>query len=132
MSSTYHLMCLSHEPALVIDNVSWSCRGPDEFAGAITPEHSKCDLLIGRWSGGLAEIGCPPSSYHPNVIIWADARWLRLLAAAYKQPVRKRDPALSAAMVRVSTCWNPRRMERLRAELEVSAPSESIRAETRS
>jgi len=99
VSSHYVLFCVSHDPAIVFGGVSdhrdWS--SPDLALAAIADrttgparEHPHCDLLIGRYSGGLIEVCCSASrsngphhgSSHREDI-WIDPAWLRLLALSH-------------------------------------------------
>jgi len=127
VSSTYRILCLNHDPAIVIDR-DWSSPN-DAMAAATDPghagldDHLRCDLLVGRWSGGLCEIGCPPSigpeakcsSHHRNEH-WVDLDWLRLLAAALDSS----EPAVTAAVKELTSpyhCWRRERVQRLRSVL---------------
>lgn len=129
MSSTYRVLCLNHDPAIRID-CDWS-NGPEAVDAASNPDrhealedHVGCDLLVGRWSGGLCEVGCPPqhnplgsgscSHAGPN---WVSVDWLRLFAAALSAlPNPELEKAL-AVFRRPYRCWAPSRVERLRSVL---------------
>lgn len=126
MSSLYRVLCLSHDPAIRID---WEWSSPnDAIAAAADPrscdavaDHADCDLLVGRWSGSLVEIGCPPRDISTvrcghRREAWIDVEWLRLLAAA----LDSEDPALQKAVegvVRPYRCWTRQRIQRLRSVL---------------
>lgn len=120
MSSTYYVLCVSHDPATTV------CESP-------TPEsavelirngiegHFDCDLMIERVSGGPVEIGCPPTAdrrasphcHHRNAE-WIGVEWLRLLSRAHNST----DPRmLDAARRGRFTCWTPDRLHRLRHSL---------------
>ncbi|MEU1853954.1 hypothetical protein ABZ499_33025 [Streptomyces sp. NPDC019990] len=126
MSSSYYLLCVSHDPALRIDS---SFTSPDAAMDAIAAgleEHPVCDLLVARVSGALCEVGCPPTRnqrHHPPCLAhggpkWADADLLRLLTAVNQtDDVRVRDVARSNAF----SCWSIRRLHRLRLELGTPA-----------
>lgn len=122
MSSSYRILCLSHDPALVIDGLAWDRRDGvlgvlrQESLSVFLPDHFRCDLLITRSSGGLVEIGCPPHDRHPRDAQWLDAWAARLVLAAFDAP---QDPALRAALDRLPPCWSYRRLDRLRDELGV-------------
>lgn len=127
MSSTYRLLCLAHDPALIIDR-EWN-RPDDATAAAqniatTAPEHAKCDLLIGRWSGALIEVGCPPradgrathhQSWHRNTI-WTETSWLRLALIASST-----DRASRAELAQINgRCWSATRLYRLRTLLDLN------------
>lgn len=126
MSSTYHILCLSHDPALHITGLGHN--RPEEAEAAIRDDsdaHGHCDLLIARYSGGLVELGCPPC-YPPRPgarrctthsrTEWVETEWLRLLAAAYQSD----DEAVRRATEdRGFCCWSWERLRRLRAELGI-------------
>lgn len=127
MSSSYVVLCLSHDPAVVAADRDWNRPGPAEEAVAAGIEgHENCDLMITRHSGALVELGCPASSIQPRPVghagrcihrgtKWADIAWIRLLLVA------QREAAGTAVRVRADAagvrCWTPTRLERLRVEL---------------
>jgi hypothetical protein len=98
MSSMYRLICLSHDPGLELDT-EWhsGANGRDVAENALRylkfntgrpadvdgntelTGHAKCDLIIGRYSYPIVEVGYLP--YNTNVH-WIDVEWLRVLAAA--------------------------------------------------
>ncbi|MFF2852699.1 hypothetical protein ACFVT5_41360 [Streptomyces sp. NPDC058001] len=112
MSSTYYVLCLSHDPA----TTAGEYRTPEKAADAIKAGiegHPACDLLVEHVSGGPVEIGCPPHYYHRDVE-WVDVEWLRLLARAYGST----DPGvLDAVRKGRFTCWSRDRLHRLRYPL---------------
>ena len=123
MSSTYYILCLSHDPAVLAGEYGT----PDLAVDAIKAGdhlHPGCDLMIERVSGGPVEIGCPPSEtrdvgprcYHRGTE-WTDVDWLRLLAASYQT----QDPAVQAAVSKLRQhCWPWERLRRLRDELGIT------------
>lgn len=132
MSSTYRILCLSHDPAITLEAEWQSGAGGRETAEAIaanpgehkeTVDHVGCDLLIGRYSYPLVEVGCPGQPvhgkprhhpWHPRAH-WTDVTWLRLAAAAiglYEPTVEIAD-----ALKGIAGCWSPERLRRLRNEL---------------
>lgn len=126
MSSDYHLLCMNHDPAIVIDH-EWAT--PAEAVAALKARshdgplgaHRTCDLLIGRYSAALVEVCCPGGHHvHGRIRMhiserWADRDWLRLLYHAYAS----RDPAIAAAAGELGDCWPRERVLKLRDELGV-------------
>lgn len=127
MSSTYRVLCLSHDPAVVAADPDWHRPEPAETAVTLGIEgHRHCDLMIARYSGSLTELGCPQSWAKRNgqaggcchrETQWVAVDWIRLLLVAQREPAGTtvREVA-GAAGVR---CWTPARLERLRAELGI-------------
>jgi hypothetical protein len=125
VSSTYRILCLSHDPALTVGE--YSAR--EEAEGAIrdgVEDHPRCDLLIGRYSYPLVEVGCPRSIGRnregPNrhtvhgATQWVDVVWLRLLAAVQQSGI---EPMQALTREAHLSCWSPERLRRLRDELGV-------------
>lgn len=124
MSSTYRLICLNHDPALVIyDHDEWN--DPEPAIAAATsrmylaehfPAHVDCDLMVGRFSYPLIELCCPSGDHHgghhgrPE---WMRREWLRLLYAAFLSP----DATVGRWSDPLGDCWSRTRLHRLRAEL---------------
>ncbi|MCW6003884.1 hypothetical protein K1W54_04710 [Micromonospora sp. CPCC 205371] len=127
MSSDYHVLCVNHDPAIVV---------PDEWAHAYEAveavkdrrrdgplrEHQRCDLLIGRYSAALVEVCCPGGNHtagrkrmHANEQ-WVDVDWLRLLYVAH----RSADPLLAEAVEPLGDCWTPSRVSRLYLALGIA------------
>lgn len=116
VSSTYRLICLSHDPGLVLDRPEWSST---EAAVAATSHmetwgHSiGCDVVVGRYSYPLIEVICRGGrarlthSLHTDDLTIA-AGWLRLLAH-----VRENDAAADALVGSAAACWPPARLDRL-------------------
>lgn len=122
MSSTYRVLCLSHDPAIVAADGDWN---RPEFAEAAVRDgvegHETCDLLIGRYSYPLVEVGCPPQregglacGWHSRTQ-WTDRGWLQLLYQAQQEPTGK----LLAAVTDQNQfrCWTPQRLARIAIEL---------------
>jgi hypothetical protein len=124
MSSTYRLICMAHDPAIVIDRDHPTLT--DALAALLSDEiteaHPHCLLLIGRWSGGLIEVTCADLRHadhrgHRTV----DAAFLRVVLAAYQAVESVADPdGLLGALNRLPTCWGAERIRPLRYELGVS------------
>ena len=128
MSSTYRVLCLSHDPAIVAAD---DFQRPEHAEAAIAEgiaEHADCDPMIGRYSYPLVELGCPSTRGRstpprPNGITcchgstdWTDRDWLWIHAAANQSP----DPAMRAAIEKghQQQCLPWERLRRLRNELD--------------
>lgn len=126
MSSTYRILCLTHDPAIIIDTPDdWNRPEPAEEAiQAGLAEHPHCDLVIGRYSYPLVELGCPATRDQPANLPcchgstqWTGKDWLLLLAAAYQSD----DPAVRQAVKDGGHyCLPPERLNRLRHELGIT------------
>jgi hypothetical protein len=125
MSSTYYVLCMSHDPATIVTE-----HGNTHDAEAAILErfenHPHCDFLIMRVSGAPVEFGCPGTDLPVGTAggclghsktYWIDADWLRLLTyvegdqSGELQKLRLR-PALR--------CWSADRLKRLRFHLGVA------------
>ena len=126
MSSIYRVLCLSHDPAITTEA---EYSQPEPAVAAIASGidgHSDCDLLIGRYSYPLIEVGCPPNArpertgrhhcYPHAVTEWVDVVWLRILAAVHQSGTEQ-----MRALARESRlgCWSWERLRRLRDELSI-------------
>jgi hypothetical protein len=118
VSSTYRTICLSHDPALTFDPELTHEEANQLNSRDNLGDHTACDIVIGRWSGGLVEIGCPgldipgaPWPHRHGNIEWVDVGWLRLLHAA--------RPHVETSLLSHHTfrCWKPERLHRLRIDL---------------
>lgn len=128
MSSYYHLLCMAHDPAIVIDV---SANHPEQALAAIADrttrdalrEHPHCPLMIGRYSAAMIELCCPGSQHdHPRSDKWEDTALLRVVAvAAMQEPSKAMIQALEA-LGRLASCWAPERLRRLRYELLIEEP----------
>lgn len=130
MSSNYSVLCLSHDPAIIVHDPGYN--RPEQAEAAIrdgVTGHEGCDLMIGRFSYPLVEVGCPrsadrPESLRPSVLrcyhgitMWTDKEWLLLLAAAYQST----DPAVQEAVkAGHHRCLPWERLRRLRVELGIT------------
>lgn len=127
MSSRYRIICLSHDPAIVVLEPDWP--QPDDPLRVLAdraslPEHANCELVVGRFSYPLVQVCCPQSmersngplhiGYHPHSDEWIDAGWLRLLLAAGPDAAKR---------ARVPGCWSYERANRLRLELDLGDSS---------
>jgi hypothetical protein len=121
VSSTYRILCLSHDPATTTGD---EYRTPDAAERDIAKgldDHPNCVLMIGRYSYPLVELGCPPSRDQRTKLgcthggtQWTDKGWLLLLAAAYQSD----DPAVKQAVTNGRHwCLPQERLNRLRFEL---------------
>lgn len=118
MSSMYRLICLSHDPGLTLDT-EWhsgangraaaelDLRQPQDSAHEEVRQHARCDLVIGRFSYPLIEVGYLP--YNTNVH-WIDVEWVRALATLATSGL---------ADLRMPRGWTPERLIRLRSELGI-------------
>lgn len=118
MSSTYPILCLSHDPAIIAHDPGWN--RPEQAEEAIragVQGHEDCDLMIGRYSYPLVELGCPATCKYHGHTEWTDREWLILLAAAYQSD----DPAVrQAAKDGHHHCLSWDRLRRLRVELGIT------------
>lgn len=122
MSSSYYILCLSHDPAIQLADYNRPELAVEAVAAGVDG-HPHCDLAIGRYSYPLVEVGCPASRDQPAKLRcchsgpkWVDTDWLRLLAAGYQTT----DPLVEATVKRVSAlCWPWRRLQRLHVELGI-------------
>lgn len=130
MSSTYRILCLSHDPAIVVDTPDWNRpEQAEEAIHAVIAGHEGCDLMIGRYSYPLVELGCPPTRDQPVKLhcchgstLWTDKDWLLLLAAAYQSS----DPGVLKAVGELRrSCLPWERLRRLRVELGVTVKEQS-------
>lgn len=126
MSSLYKILCLAHDPSLIIGDAGWGgSEQPLHWVAnprgnELTIDHVGCDLLVGRYSYSLVEVCCPPSlsraltstHFHSHRDAqWIDVVWLRLLWRHYKEsPI---EPVHG-----ISRCWNYNRILRLRNVLD--------------
>lgn len=125
MSSAYRVLCVSHDPALTYGEY----RTPGEAEAAIQggiEEHARCDLLIGRYSYPLVEVGCPAwaepdragqsrCTSHSNTQ-WVDVVWLRILAGVHQSGTDRMRELADASQLRH---WSRERLRRLRGELGI-------------
>ncbi|MEV0382348.1 hypothetical protein [Nonomuraea sp. NPDC050643] len=133
MSSIYRILCLSHDPAITAD-AEYSRPEPAIAAiGSGIDGHADCDLLIGRYSYPLIEVGCPPNTgaqrtgqhrcYPHSVTEWVDVAWLRILAAVYR--IGDEQTAMLAVESSLNHSalrhWSRERLRRLRDELGIDA-----------
>lgn len=131
MSSSYRILCMSHDPAIEAAEP----HGVDEavdMAIARFEGHPDCDLVVARYSGGLVELGCPAmgnpdgtparnrhSGWHRDTV-WGDAALLRIAAAVIETEADGHAEVLTAALKRLPMCWSAERLHRLRHVLGVA------------
>lgn len=125
MSSSYYILCMSHDPA----TTARDCQTAKDAAAAIKAGiegHLECDLIIERVSGGPVEFGCPPgvrpqTQCHHSDVEWTEVDWLRLLARAHQSI----EPGIQDALGRGwFYCWPVHRVRRLRYELGIAEEPE--------
>lgn len=126
MSSTYRILCLSHDPAVAAGS-EWNTaaeaveRASDPGRFGDMAEHVSCDLLVGRYSYPLVEVGCPPREKSATGCMhlhaqWVSVEWTRLLAASLDAEAGPLRAAVEELTQRCR-CWSRQRVERLRSEL---------------
>jgi hypothetical protein len=127
VSSTYHVLCLSHDPAIIVSSGEWNNaaeaieRAGDPGRFDDMAAHQNCDLLVGRYSYPLVEVGCPPRENSATGCVhlhaqWLRVEWVRLLAACLDvEPAPLR--AAVEELTRHHRCWSRERIQRLRSEL---------------
>lgn len=129
MSSTFYVVCLSHDPALVSSEYS-RAEGAEAAVKDGSSGHTDCDRMIVRVSGGPIEVGCPghglpgearrrhgcPSLHRDTE--WIGVGWLHVLAHA------RLAGALPDLVARHHDlrCWTEQRLWRLREELGLELP----------
>lgn len=129
MSSTYNLICASHDPALVIGEDYHEFNFPMEQAGTrnnrdALGEHAYCDLLVGRFSYPLIEVACPggatckPGFHSWQYDSWVKVGWLRLLYAVYTTNTTALG-AYNIEKLAIPCCWTRTRVLRLGKLLEM-------------
>jgi hypothetical protein len=129
VSSTYSILCLSHDPAVEAAE-SQGVDQASDMAAVGFDGHPGCDLLIARYSGGLVELGCPgmpnpPGGrrMHPGWhrdVVWAEVGLLRVAAAVIETEADGHAEVLTRTIKRMPTCWTVERLHRLRDVLEVA------------
>lgn len=127
MSSQYKILCLSHDPTIEVTTPEW--YRPEQAEEAIragVEGHENCDLMLGRYSYPLIELGCPstiPSQsrtgahkcYGHRHTQWIGVEWAALLSYAQQQPDGSAMRGVASAVK--LQCFSPERLRRLRMEL---------------
>jgi hypothetical protein len=127
VSSQYKILCLSHDPAIEVTTPEW--YRPEQAEEAIragVEGHENCDLMLGRYSYPLIELGCPstiPSQsrtgahkcYGHGSTRWIGVEWVALLFHAQRQPDGSALRGLAGAGE--FRCFSPERLRRLRVEM---------------
>ena len=122
MSSTYRILCLSHDPAVDLapewdspEPLQWALdtRDPEALDG-----HAACDLVGGRFSYPLIQVYCPAMTdlsriahgavYHFRGE-WTRVEWLHLAYA-----VQRLNPPGFERILGDVRCWPAARLARLR------------------
>jgi hypothetical protein len=128
VSSIYRVLCLGHDPAITTGaEYSEPVAAVATIANGIDG-HQGCDLLIGRYSYPLVEVGCPPATgsersgqrrcYSHSTTEWVDVAWLRILAAVHQSGAENMRALAGVARL---AHWSPERLQRLRYELGIDA-----------
>lgn len=128
MSSTYRVLCLSHDPAIET-GVEWSTGTDNEAAAARVPEtiegHEHCDLVLVQCAYPVIAVGCLPQESregrrcaHQHAQ-WTEAWALRLLWLLLDHPGSREQWAIQSAPY----CWRQsgERLYRLRTWLGFEA-----------
>jgi hypothetical protein len=123
VSSVYRFLCLSHDPAIVIDqDLTLGDIASAKRSHPALEDHQDCDIIAGRFSYPLVEAGCFGGMQMEGAtgckgchsgIIWTDADWLRLLDAAAAAGIG--DDVLSP----LTRCWPLDRLRKLRREIRL-------------
>lgn len=118
MSSTYRLICLSHDPGIEL-GTEWQsgAGGRNTAIGALLTRtgsdeitaHARCDMVIGCYSYPLGEVGYVANGEH---VEWIGVQWVTALAIALDA-----SPGL-----RLPSGWTVERVQRLRPHLGLPAP----------
>lgn len=124
MSSTYYVLCLSHDPAIYLDREHSSAGEALTSIAAGLEAHPDCDLTVLRVSGGPSELACPPSGEHRpggcimhNHPVWIDTDVLRCLAAVRRSKLPEINATADAT--RLFRHWTRQRIHRLRHVLDI-------------
>lgn len=122
MSSTYQLICMNHDPGIVVwDDHHQTFQPLEEKLKSDDPwEHSGCDVVIGRFSYPLIEVGCPWSlgkyAYRCEhaATMWTEASWLKLLFLHAVSPESSLSSLAPTVFKSIPRCWTPGRVMKLR------------------
>lgn len=123
MSSSYHILCVSHDPGVYAAEDIREMNIADILQNGLK-DHPFCDLLVLRRSGALVEVGCPgdfiqgrnsEAKCRHNGLEWERVEWLRLLYyTQLNSPTTEFEKLRDNYTMR---CWNQNRIQRLRYEL---------------
>jgi hypothetical protein len=119
MSSSYYLLCLSHDPAFRIMEID--PKSEISSYDDLPELHPNCDLLTVRVSGAPIEFGClgrlvTGSCRGHEEANWVKADWLRILAIAQDARAEEVRRIRERPDLR---CWDFGRIYRLRNYLEL-------------
>ncbi|MET7475101.1 hypothetical protein ABZT17_12170 [Streptomyces sp. NPDC005648] len=130
MSSTFYLVCLSHDPALDAREYT-SAEAAEAAVREGTSGHPNCDLMIVRSSGAPVEVGCPGHGFADDArppahwcrlrhahTEWVDVGWLHVLVHARLADALPENVARHHDL----SCWTEQRLWRLRNELGLELP----------
>lgn len=120
MSSSYQVLCLSHDPATIISELDRDDDMRETLVMGISG-HEQCDLLMMRTSGAPVEFGCPgiknnQCRHGHREMEWADADVVRLLYYVVDDP---RDAVQGLFNRYTFKCWTKDRLHRLRYRMGV-------------
>lgn len=120
MSSSYYVLCMSHDPAIHITELGRDTDMREALVMGIG-DHQKCDTVVMRVSGAPVEFGCPGMQstrcpYGHRDVEWIDANVLRLL---YYTKDDTREEVQKLFNRHPLSCWTKERLQHLRYELNV-------------
>lgn len=121
MSSVYRLMCLSHIPVIGVVDREWE-SGNNGFAASeqalLKKDYGdfhtdKCDIVIGRFSYPLIEVGYI-QKYNPNKVEWIDHDYI---VAIFHAALSTQQPVL--AKLNKLEFWTADRLASISTELRL-------------
>lgn len=124
MSSLYRFLCMNHDPAIEfgpedvysVSRIEDLARARQWSEDVPWSDHAQCDVLIGRYSSPLIEVGCVPGfsgcpGWHSDMQ-WVRREWLWLAYSALNLTGGVHDAAKA-----IPRCWTPSRLARLAPHL---------------
>lgn len=117
MSSSYYILCMSHEPAIIVQDHHNSRREADAAIAVGYETHPGCDFLIMRVSGAPVEFICTgqTEACRHDYAEEVGADWLRILR--YFQPTEDLEYLAKIRQRPTLRHWTDKRLERLAAHL---------------